>query len=167
MNSDISTTQRAAKFAASLLAWFAGAVLVALMLITVVDVSGRYFFNAPLEGTLDLTQMSVVAMVYLGMAYTTYHGAHAVISVLYDRLPQPAARILDRIINLSAASLFVIIAWRTALNAIQIKQFGQSTQLLLLPLYPVYWVVVAGCVVTALIFLLQTIDPDMHEKEEQ
>lgn len=159
----MSTTQRAAKFAATLLAWFAGAVLVALMLITVVDVAGRYFFNSPLTGTIDLTQMSVVAMVYLGMAYTTYQGSHAVISVLYDRLPETAARVLDRIINASAAALFAIIAWRTAANAIQIRDFGQSTQLLLLPLYPVYWVVVVGSVVTALVFLLQTIDPDMRE----
>jgi TRAP-type C4-dicarboxylate transport system permease small subunit len=155
-----------ARFAAALLAFCAGAVLVALMLVTVVDVVGRYFFNAPLAGVLDLTQIAVVAMVYLGMAWATWCGAHASISVLYDRLPEPVARMLTRLINACSAALFFVIAWRSAVAGIQIREFGQSSQLLLLPLYPLYWVVVVGCTVTALIFLVQTFNPELREPEE-
>ena len=166
MTQSPSLTARAARFVSALLALCAGAVLVALMLVTVVDVAGRYFFNSPLAGVLDLTQMAVVAMVYLGMTWATWCGAHASISALYDRLSEPVARILTRLINACSAALFFVIAWRSAVAGIQIREFGQSSQLLLLPLYPLYWIVVAGCVVTALIFLVQTFNPELREPEE-
>ncbi|RCV85674.1 TRAP transporter small permease subunit, partial [Vreelandella rituensis] len=42
----------------------AGATLFALMLLTTADVVGRYFFNAPILGTVELTQQMLAAVVF-------------------------------------------------------------------------------------------------------
>ena len=50
----------------------AGVVLFALMLLTTADVIGRYFFNAPITGVVDLTEFSVLLMTFLGTMGTIY-----------------------------------------------------------------------------------------------
>lgn len=165
MTHDLPPLQRAAKTAATLFAYCAGAVLVALMAGTVADVLGRYLFNSPLLGVFDLTHFAVVIVVYLGMAYCTYHASHATIELLYNRLSAPLARFMDRLINIAAAVIMAILAWRAGVDGIQVKQFGQASQLLQIPLWPAYWVVVAGCALTALIFLMHAIWPERIEKD--
>lgn len=166
MTPGIHPIQRAAKFAATLAAWIAGTVLVALMTGTVADVLGRYLFNKPLLGVFDLTHFAVVIIVYLGLAYCTYFGSHATIELLYNLLNTTWARIVDRIINFAGAVILGILSWRAGVDAIQVKQFGQASQLLQLPLYPAYWVVVVGCALTALIMLMHAIYPATIEKDQ-
>jgi TRAP-type C4-dicarboxylate transport system permease small subunit len=156
----------AAKLAVTVGAYLAGLVLVALMLGTVADVAGRYFFNAPILGVFDLTHFAVVIMVYLGMGYCTYYGAHAAIELLYNRLPAALAGLVSRLADLAGAVMFAIIAWRTGAAGLQVQDFGQTSQLLLLPLYPLYWVIVVGCVLVVAVLLMHAIAPNTKEKDQ-
>lgn len=165
MTLEIPAVQRVAKHAATLAAYAAGIVLVALMTGTVADVLGRYLFNYPLLGVFDLTHFAVVIIVYMGFAYCTYFGGHAAIELLYDRLSAPIARVMDRIIHVSSAIMMGVLAWRAGVDAIQVQEFGQASQLLELPLYPAYWVAAVGSALTALVMLLQGIYPDRIEKD--
>jgi TRAP-type mannitol/chloroaromatic compound transport system permease small subunit len=48
------------------LAYVAAAVLMALMVLTCVDVGGRYFFNRPVWGAFELTEMMLAALIFAG-----------------------------------------------------------------------------------------------------
>jgi len=161
-----SALQRATIAVVKFSGYLAGLALVALMIATVADVAGRYMFNAPITGVFDLTHIAVVVIVYLGLAYCTYYGAHAAIEVLVDRFDARIAAALARLIHLSGAAILLVIAWRSGMAALQVQSFGQTSQLLLVPLYPFYWVVVFGCALTALVLILQAIDPGFTEKDE-
>lgn len=125
-------------------AWVAGGVLVLLMLLTTADVAGRYFFSAPINGVFDLTHFAVAIMVYLGLAYCGMRGAHVVIELLYDRLPRPARAALRRLTGLAGCVLFGVIAWRTAVQALEVREMGEASQMMEVPLFPLYCLVSFG-----------------------
>jgi TRAP-type C4-dicarboxylate transport system permease small subunit len=53
-----------------------GGVLAVLMTVIIVDVTGRYVFNAPLSGALDLSIVLLVLVVSCAIGYGGRTGAH-------------------------------------------------------------------------------------------
>jgi len=53
-----------------------GAVLAALMTVILIDVVGRYVFNSPLYGSLDLAVVLLVLIVSCAIGYGGRTGAH-------------------------------------------------------------------------------------------
>lgn len=145
-------------------AWVAGGVLILLMLLTTADVVGRYFFNSPIEGVFDLTHFAVSIMTYLGLAYCGFHGAHVVIELLYDKLPNVARRVLDRLINLAGCILFGVISWRTAVQSVDVRDMGEASQMIEIPYYPLYYLVVFGTGLFAWVMALKVIYPDLERE---
>lgn len=148
-------------------AWIAGAVLVLLMLMTTADVAGRYFFNAPIGGVFDLTHFAVSIMVFLGLAYCGYRGGHVAIELLYDRLPLGARRVLNRLINLAGCILFALISWRTAVQSIDVREFGEASQMMAIPFWPLYYVVAFGAALFAWVMGLRVFVPEPESDGEQ
>jgi len=147
-------------------AYLAGIVLLLLALLTTADVVGRYFFNAPIIGVFDLTHFSVLIMVFLGLGYCGFRGGHVAIELLYDRLNRRTARILDRLINLIGCILFVVIAWQSVVQSIDVKEYGEASQLLLIPYYPFYWLLALGALLFAWVMALRVAIPESEEQGE-
>ncbi|MEK9679658.1 MAG: TRAP transporter small permease [Rhodospirillaceae bacterium] len=160
MPSGENRVARAADALTTLLAYAAGIVLMLLMVLTTADVAGRYFFNKPITGVFDLTHFAVLIMVFFSLAYCGIKGGHVAIEILYDKLPLPVARGLDKFINLVGAILFLVIAWRTAIQSIDVKDFGEASQLLLIPYHPFYYLVAFGCVLFAGVMIMRIFIPE-------
>ncbi len=151
---------RATDVVASATAYAAGAVLILLMLLTTADVAGRYFFNSPINGVFDLTHFAVSMMTFLGLAYCGYRGGHVVIELLYDMLPSGARRVLNRVINLAGCALFALIAWRTAVQSIDVREMGEASQMMEIPLFPLYCLVAFGSGLFAWVLGLRDFVPE-------
>ncbi len=158
---------RAADAVTTYLAYAAGIVLMLLMVLTTADVAGRYFFNKPITGVFDLTHFAVLIMVFFGLAYCGIKGGHVAIELLYEKLPHPVAHVLDKFINLVGAVLFLVIAWRTVIQSIDVKDFGEASQLLLIPYYPFYYLVAFGCVVFAGVMIIRMFLPEERHAAAQ
>ena len=140
-------------------AYAAGAVLVALMLLTAADVAGRAILNAPVTGVFDLTHFAVLTMVFLGLAFCGFRGDHIAIEILYNRFPPPLRRLLDALANLIGAALFAAIAWRAVAEADVVREIGEASQLLAVPFWPFYWLLAAGAALFAFVMLLRIVVP--------
>lgn len=151
---------RATDVVSTAAAFLAGAVLVLLMLLTTADVAGRYFFNAPINGVFDLTHFAVSIMVYLGLAYCGVRGAHVAIELLYDKLPQFARGPLTRLTNLAGCVLFGLISWRTVIQALDVREMGEASQMMEIPLFPLYCVVAFGSALFAWVLGLRVFVPE-------
>ena len=151
---------RATNVVTSAAAWVAGFVLIALMLLTTADVAGRYFFNSPINGVFDLTHFAVSIMTFLGLAYCGFRGSHVVIELLYDRLPPLGRRVLNRATNLAGCILFGLIGWRTAVQSIDVRDMGEASQMMEIPLFPLYYVVAFGSVLFAWVLGLRVFVPE-------
>jgi TRAP-type C4-dicarboxylate transport system permease small subunit len=162
-----TTIVRATDAVTAAAAAVAGLVLILLMLLTTADVAGRYFFNAPLGGVFDLTHFAVSIMVYLGLAYCGMRGTHVVIELLYDRLPAVLQGPLKRLTSLVGCVLFGLISWRTMVQSVDVREFGEASQMMAIPFYPLYWLVAFGCALFAWVMLLRVFIPEAEGGAEE
>jgi TRAP-type C4-dicarboxylate transport system permease small subunit len=109
----------------------------------------------------------VLIMVFLGLAYCGYQGSHIAIELFYDKLSRPLARALDRLINLAGCLLFVIIAWRAVVQSLDVRDFGEASQLLLIPYFPFYWLLAFGALLFAWVMGLRVFVPEPEPQEER
>ena len=68
----------------------AGIVLLLLMMLTVGDVFLRYFFHSPILGTTELTEMMMICICFLGLAYCAKEDAHLKVDILVQHLSRRA-----------------------------------------------------------------------------
>ncbi len=120
--------------------------LVVMMLVVVVHVVGRNFFNSPLYGGVELISLSGVFLISFALGYAQMEKAHIVIEVLTSRLPKflrtPLA-IFVMILNLVTVVLLIWggidFFWEA------LTKRGSYTLVLHLPLAPFRFIWVLGC----------------------
>lgn len=157
---------RATEIVVTATAFVAGLFLVGLMLLTTADVVGRYIFNSPITGVFDLTHFVVLILTFLGIAYCGYQGGHVVIEMVTDKLPPAPARLLKKIVNIVGCLLFLVIAWRAAVQSIDVREFNETSQLLTIPFYPFYWVITFGSVLFAWVMGMRVFIPEPEAENE-
>ncbi len=133
----------------------AGVVLFGLMLLTAADVGSRYFLNAPLNGVVDLTRFSVLIMTFLGFAYCGFRGANVVIELLFNQLGPRVQTGLKRLANALGCLLFTVIAWRSVVQSVDVREFNETSQLLTIPYWPFYVLLAFGAALFAWVLLLR------------
>ena len=96
----------------------AGFILV-LMFLTTTDVVGRYVFNAPIVGAYEVSQIMLVAIVYLGLAYVQRMKGHVKVDAFTSWAPQRVQWALDAFGYLVAALVVALMTWRSGVEAWQ------------------------------------------------
>ena len=130
-----------------------GAMLVALMLLTVADVVLRFALGRPIRGTFELTELAMVAVALLGLGYAQHLGEHITIGLLYERLPAGWRRALDVLAGLTSLLLTVAITWQLGRHFGRMRDSGEVTAVLGLPVYPVVSMAVVGFALFAVALL--------------
>lgn len=121
-----------------------GALIALMMLFTVYNIGGRWLFGAPLRGTVELTQLSMVAIVYLGFAYTQHHDEHISVDILYVRLGPRGRAVLDAFAALVSFAVLALIAWRLHAYSETLMAGGRTTATRRIPLHPLAYVAIVG-----------------------
>lgn len=130
-----------------------GLTMVSLLLWTVVDIVGRAFFNRPLRGTIELTELAVVVLVYLGLARTEDKDAHIAVDLFYGRLRVGGQLALRVFAGVVGTVVIAVMTWRLWVFAGQLDAGGYTTPTLRLSLYPAALLGVAGCAAFGLAIL--------------
>ncbi|MFM9990062.1 MAG: TRAP transporter small permease [Burkholderiaceae bacterium] len=126
-------------------------VLFALMGITTVDVIGRYFFNIPLLGGLEMTEMALALLIYSALPLVTARREHIVIDTLDSFLSPAVKQFLNKLADTVCAFVFLGIGYLIFNRATRIANYGDTTHVLHIPLAPVAYVMAFMIVSTALI----------------
>lgn len=148
-----------ARSANRLAAYVAQVALVAMMLLTVADVCGRYFLNRPIVGTFEIVGFLLVCAGTWGWGYCQMEKRHISISFITERFPRKAQDILSILGYLIGLVGFSVICWRVFLMAegyISMSQ-GGTTITLGIPFYPFLFVLSIGAGLVALVLLIDFI----------
>lgn len=140
-------------------AWIASAALAGIMVLTFVDVIGR-FFGHPLGVAVDITELAMGLIVFTGIALTTLQRGHITVDLVTTNVPKPVARLLD-ILGLVASVFFMgLIAWQLWTRTADHYVNNARTIVKEWPIYPTTFLMAAGttlAVVTAVIVLILVI----------
>ena len=111
--------------------------LLAMALITAIDVVGRYFFSAPLPGGYEIVQYLMALSVFAALPLTTRAEGHLTISMVTDRLGVRARRV-QRVVMLAIITLTLgFLAWRMGVQAGHLSRGASLSGSLGIPLAPV------------------------------
>jgi len=139
--------------------------LTVLMLVVIlnVDVVARSVFNAPLKGTYELVQLSVVFIVFLQLADVVrvdrLTRSDGFLNLLYHRSPGLTAN-LRRIINAISAIFMGLIAYimfPEFLKMWNTQDFFGIPGLFTVPWWPIKLVIASGSALSCLIFILKVV----------
>jgi TRAP-type C4-dicarboxylate transport system permease small subunit len=150
--------ETAARRLSAALAAVAAAILTLMMVLTFVDVAGRFALNRPLFFTIELTQLLMGLIVFLGLALTTLRRGHVTVDVVVTLLPPPFRRIADLIANLCAVGVLGLLTWLLLDRVFTNIADGLRTQLLYLPVFPFALVMAVGAGAACLIALWNLAD---------
>jgi TRAP-type transport system small permease protein len=131
----------------------AGVLLIAMMMVTVIDVAGRYALNAPLPGAFEMTQFLMAAIVYAGLPRVSAREGHITIDLLDGVTPPSVRPLRDLAINAVCVAAFAVLAWRLWILAGEAAEWGDTTQYLRWPLAPIIWFGAALSAATAAVHL--------------
>jgi len=145
-----------------LFAYTATGVLGLMMLLTVTDVFLRYFFNAPITGTTEITEFMMVIVVFPALAYCAVSRRHINVDLLVSHFPARIQIIIDFITLLLALGIYIIITWQSFLEAMDVKT---TTALLNLSHAPFYWVLSISLTLFCLSILALLIEEIIKFKE--
>ena len=121
------STRKAVEASANLGRWVAAIVLGMMMLLTAADVVGRYFFNRSIVAAHDVTELMMVAVIFLGLAYTATIKGHIRVEVVISKLSKHTQSILDTITSIFSAGVFGAIAWRLGVHSWSSFTRGEGT----------------------------------------
>lgn len=116
-----------------------------LMFFSVAEVSGRYFFNSPIPGYIEIVEQCMAGVVFLGIAYTERVGAQIRTDFFIKRFfTGRTYHICEAISTVIALFVFVFITFYTFQHALYSGAAGECTSRLSLPTWPSKLIIPVG-----------------------
>jgi TRAP-type transport system small permease protein len=128
--------QRLVSLAHAVLGTLMAADLLAIMMLTVVDVVGRYFVNQPILGASEMVEFMLAILVFGTLPLATAAREHIVIDLVDFAMTPRGKRVQQILVDLASAALLAFVGWRLWVRAAELGAHGDVTQSLLLPLAP-------------------------------
>ncbi|HWP19885.1 MAG TPA: TRAP transporter small permease [Burkholderiaceae bacterium] len=124
---------------------------------TVASIVSRALWSSPIQGDVELTQFGVALAISLCLPWCQLHGGNIIVDFFTLKASARQRRILDGIGALLLAAMVALLAWRTGEGAISVKEAGETSMIMGLPMWIVYAVLAPGFALTGLIAIYQAI----------
>jgi TRAP-type C4-dicarboxylate transport system permease small subunit len=142
----------------SVLGAFSAVGLVAMMMVTVADATGRRFFSSPIYGSYEAVSFLLSLTFFFSLCYCTARKGHFAIDVATSRLPPRVRQYIVIIMYLLSALLLWLLASQLVVLALKVKATNLTgAQFTFLPIYTLVLVGAFCAVMTGWGFLVQFI----------
>lgn len=126
-----------------------GLMFVALVTMSIISIVGRKLMSAPVPGDIEVMQMGTAVASAMMLAYCEMTRHHLRVDFFTTKLSQKHKDMLDAFAHLLVALVSVVIAWRTTVAAISLKEAGEISMMLSWPVWPAVALLVPSFVVLA------------------
>ena len=115
------------------------------MLICVADVVGTNFLGWPVPGTLEITESTMVLIVFGALAYTQEKRGHIRVEILHGYMGPRVRSFMDAVTHALAFVFFSLLGWEAIGELAYSWEIRESTMgTIRFPLYPARLLLVAG-----------------------
>ena len=140
------------------LAFVCGALVFFYMFLVGANITGRYLFNRPVDGTLEIGQLMLASVIFFSLAYTQKEGAHIRVTAVLKTLPQRWQDRFESAILAIGFLIMIIMAWQAlpfALESFHMREVHMSVDV---PIWPTKFIFFVGWCILGLQFLLEFLD---------
>ncbi|WP_054703597.1 TRAP transporter small permease [Bacillus sp. JCM 19041] len=129
-------------------------VALCVMIVCVtIDVAGRFFFNRPLVGSFEATELGLAILVFFSLSMTHLYEEHISIDFFVTKLPNRIQHFIQLIIESALFFVLIIMIFQTISYGTRLYERGTTTSDLLLPVYPFLYCIAFAAFVFALLAL--------------
>jgi TRAP-type C4-dicarboxylate transport system permease small subunit len=126
--------------------------VVVMMLLSCADVAMR-LFGAPIPGAYEMVGFLGAVIVSFALAHTSLQRGHVAVELIFEKLPPRAQCFVDAAGNLIGAALFGLMAWQSLAYGTDLRQSGEVSLTLQMPVYPFVYGIALGSGILALVLL--------------
>lgn len=120
-----------------------------------VDVWARYLFNRPLYGTYELSELLMVAVVFLSVAICQAEDRHMRVDFLFPYISRRVKRVLDCFAYICGITVCGFLAWYSVVPALYSWRIREHSEgIISFPVYPAKFVIVVGASLLGIQLLL-------------
>lgn len=141
-----------------LLAAISGIGIMTMILVTTLDVILRTFGIA-LIGAYDIVFLAGAITIASALPYTTAVKGHVAIEYFFLKLNRTGRIVVDTIARLLGIGLFGLLAWHSMLYGESMRQTGEVTSTLQIPIFWVPQLIAFSCAITTLVILHNLLHP--------
>ncbi len=105
--------------------------------LTTADVSLRFFFNAPIICSYELSEIIMGIIGPVALLYCAYDNGHVCVDVIYEKLPSWAQRFCCGLSNLIVLIFVFLLAWQAWYQIVEVSEMGIKSPILQLPMWPI------------------------------
>lgn len=117
-------------------------------------VIGRYIITFPIPGSVELIELLMVLVVFLGLAECAVHRGNVSVDLFVDQLPKKAQAVIDAFTCLFSVGIVSLITWQSAVQVKILWQSGFVSGALHIPYWPFAIVMVLGWAAFALVLIV-------------
>lgn len=129
------------------------------MFICVADVVGTNFFGYPVDGTLEITESTMVLIVFGALAFTQEKRGHIRVELLHGFMGPRLRSLMDLITHGLALVFFVLLGWHSIGELAYSWEMKEATMgSIRFPLYPARTLLTIGVALLLLQLALDVID---------
>ena len=137
----------------------ASVILFAMMLLTFVDVVARYLFNFPLRGGFEITELMLLVLIFAGLPLVSRADEHVTMDFIDRLLPPRAVLQVVRAVHALCAAVMFFLTWQVWIKAGRIAGYGDTTDVLKIPVGPFVYFMAAMILLTGLVHLYKVFVP--------
>ena len=140
------------------LAYVAGVGLMLMVLITTADVILRKC-NLSVTGAYDLVKIAAVITAAAALPYTTAIKGHVAIEYFFHKLGRRGRIVVDALMRFGGMALFGVLAWGFVDYGNSLREKGEVSTTLQLPIFWVPYVLAVSCGLVVLIKVYHVTHP--------
>jgi TRAP-type C4-dicarboxylate transport system permease small subunit len=100
----------------------------------------------------------MVCLAFFALAWCAGQQSHLKVDLVVSRFSPRVQAVFDSITSMVGLIVVALIAWRSFLEGVAVRELNIISSLLRIPAYPFYYVVAAGCALLCLMMITQFVE---------
>ncbi|MEY2782400.1 MAG: putative small permease component [Pseudomonadota bacterium] len=141
-------------------------VALATGFLTCASVLMRAVWSAPIPGDVEMTQMGIAFAISMCLPYCQLQKANIIVDFFTQSTSAGTRKILDAIGSLMLVLLYGLLAWRSSVGAFSVREAGETTMIIGLPMWWAYACLAPGLALAGWVALVQIFQGQGPSNEE-
>ena len=140
------------------LSWLSSLVLFVMMALTSVDVFMRYVVSRPVPGAFEVGEILMALLIFTALPLVSLRDEHVTVDFAGKLIPAAVLPYIDALVHVFIGLLIAASGWLLWERAPRIRQYGDVTTVLRIPIWPFLYVMGALLMATAAVHLAKALD---------
>jgi TRAP-type transport system small permease protein len=144
----------------------ASILLGGMMLLTFADVVARYLLNWPIRGGFELTELTLLVLIFAGLPLVSHADEHVTMDFIDRMLPRRLVGLWMRAMHGVCAALMAFLTWQVWIKAGRIASYADTTDVLRITIGPFVYFMAAMCALTAAVHFYKVFVPGQGRAQQ-